>query len=442
MSEQQRLGAPAALLLAALAFGAAAQGGFYRNALMVVVALACGAAFTAVRAGVRGIGIEETSLLAYGAWAILAGWAGGSVAAAVSTLAVCLVVAGVLICMRSIPSEERAVLARGIAGIGALVAASGLVGVALQLSPFALPSQGLWRAATSLTYANAAGCLLGMTALVAIAVYARSPQMRPALIAALNIAGLIATVSRGALLAFAAGLVVAALVARGQGIAGAAAKAGVVGAIAAAGVLPSMLESGPARPAWLAASLLAAAGTAWALQRAPAWVPGAAVAATAIAAIAAVVATPVGERLLEKRLTASSPVRIEEARAALRVVERRPLTGAGPGRAPLVWTDPSTDELLVAEFAHNEYLQALADTGVVGGVLVLWIVVAVVRAAARGRPYAPDACTRAAALGALTVLLVQAGVDFVWHVPVIPLTAVAIAGMCVPFSGPNEEETS
>jgi O-antigen ligase len=71
-------------------------------------------------------------------------------------------------------------------------------------------------------------------------------------------------------------------------------------------------------------------------------------------------------------------------------------------------------------FTHNEYLQILSEQGAVGlaavllGLIILW------RGVLRSRN---DRWTWLGPSAALGGLIVHAGTDFVWNVPVIPLVA-------------------
>jgi O-antigen ligase len=69
--------------------------------------------------------------------------------------------------------------------------------------------------------------------------------------------------------------------------------------------------------------------------------------------------------------------------------------------------------------AHNDYLQILADAGVIGGILALWFIWALFRAIARG-VRSPDPLMAAIALGGgagLFGLLVHSLFDFNLHLP-------------------------
>ena len=79
---------------------------------------------------------------------------------------------------------------------------------------------------------------------------------------------------------------------------------------------------------------------------------------------------------------------------------------------------------------HDEYVQILLDLGVLGLLLLMLLVALLVRAAAVGvaRRSSRDPLP-AGVLAALVAAAVHGGLDFVWHVPVVPLTAVALVAV-------------
>jgi hypothetical protein len=75
-----------------------------------------------------------------------------------------------------------------------------------------------------------------------------------------------------------------------------------------------------------------------------------------------------------------------------------------------------------ARNAHSLYLEALDEVGVVGLVLLL--------AALAVPAVAGLASGRAAPVGAYTVFLLHAGVDWDWQMPVVTVAALAAAAAC------------
>src|SRR2546429_293603 len=84
---------------------------------------------------------------------------------------------------------------------GGVAAATGWLGVAFHHTPWALVDQGLWRAASPLTYANATGALLAAGLLLALARQSIRPSPALAVASCVLTTGLAATMSRGGLIA-------------------------------------------------------------------------------------------------------------------------------------------------------------------------------------------------------------------------------------------------
>jgi O-antigen ligase len=103
------------------------------------------------------------------------------------------------------------------------------------------------------------------------------------------------------------------------------------------------------------------------------------------------------------------------------MIRHNPLTGVGMGAyetAYPIYTLESGTQGVTAE-AHNDYLQILADAGVIGGMLALWFIWALFRAIARG-VRSPDPLIAAVALGGgagLLGMLVHSVFDFNLHLP-------------------------
>jgi O-antigen ligase len=103
------------------------------------------------------------------------------------------------------------------------------------------------------------------------------------------------------------------------------------------------------------------------------------------------------------------------------MIRRNPLTGVGLGAyetAYPIYARENGTQGVTAE-AHNDYLQILADAGLIGGMSALWFIWALFRAIARG-VRSPDPLTAAIALGGgagLFGLLVHSLFDFNLHLP-------------------------
>jgi O-antigen ligase len=112
--------------------------------------------------------------------------------------------------------------------------------------------------------------------------------------------------------------------------------------------------------------------------------------------------------------------RLDVAKDIPRMVRDRPVAGWGLGVFPIVFPQYrsfSTD--LVVNQAHNDYLQALVETGILGFICVLWFIVNLYRGAIRNfRANSRLATSRAlAALVGCTGILVHSLFDFNLHIP-------------------------
>jgi O-antigen ligase len=431
---------PCLLVLAGVAAAVVGQGAFYEAGQRMVVVLVAAAAVSA-GGGVRLAEVARRPLnrmcAALGSWAVSSAGLAGDMRGALSTV---LLLAGVVVVVetcRRLDAQQRDQLVVAVVAVGVLVSCSGLAGVAWRRSPWALEDQGLWRAATTLTYANAAAGLLATVALLSLARAVAVP--RSVLAAAANcllLAGLGATLSRGGFVAFGVGVLVLARALGPRVVLRGAIPAASGAAVALAGLSLSIPAGSPARPGWAAAALVAglllAAVTAR-LDRRP--LPAVAVLASLAGAGGIALALGVGgpaadaaRDIARPRLTIASPDRTAEARAALHLAADRPLTGVGPGHAHLSWSRPD-GAVLHARYAHNEYLQTLAELGVIGLVLLLGLLGAVARTVRRARPTAPSPEVWAGVAAGLAALAVHGLFDFGWHLPAIPLTAALLVGI-------------
>jgi hypothetical protein len=109
-------------------------------------------------------------------------------------------------------------------------------------------------------------------------------------------------------------------------------------------------------------------------------------------------------------------------RAALSAFGERPLSGRGAGSFGQYWLEHRGSRLNIQD-AHSLYLETLAELGAVGlTLLVIWFAVPLIAGARRrSEPLVPTA------LGALTVYLAQAAVDWSWELPALTVSAMLVA---------------
>ena len=440
---------PALVLLGTLTAGLLAQGGFYpagRVPLFVGVAVSSVVALVAVRPSRADLRLVPASAaVTLAGWALLRGLPTDDAGSGIGTATLLAAFAAVLLVIRRQGLAARDLLLTGLLGAGVIVATLGWVGVVWHRTPWALPNDGVWRATSSLTYANATAAILVPIFLVSLGLLiGRPPDARRSAVTALLLIGAVATLSRAGMLALFAGLLVLSALCGVRRVVSAGLAPATGAGVAVGGLLVAMpITSAPhqlvpivALPAGL---MVAAALGRWS----PSW-HGLLLVSTALAvgvlllARAGAVHRAVGEVAL-MRAHASSPARVDATAAAVRIVHERPLTGVGPGDGWVRWSSEG-GTVQTMQYVHDEYLQVLVELGIVGLTLLLSVLVGscllVRRAIRRDRattlPAAVAAATAAAA--------VHAGFDFVWHVPVVPLVLAVLLGLVTEPAAQNFAE--
>jgi hypothetical protein len=428
------------LLLMALATAAFGQGAFFGtmqwfSVALIVLALAAALASGALPVADLGSGFFLAGVL-LAVWALVRAAAAGAPTRALGWVLFGAGTATVVSVSRRLDAAWRETLFGGALAVGVLVAMTGWLGVALHMRPWGLPAQGLWRAASTLTYANATAALLVPLALVALARLTATPRSAYLSLAATGLlAGAGATLSRAGAAAFAVGLLVLCWAVGVRVLARAAA-----GPVAGAGVLllglvPSLRATAPARPAIAALAVAAGLVIAVLIQRftGPALalpIAGAALAAALFVIYRGPEVHSAVRALAHARFTLASSARSGETAAALLIIEHHPLAGVGPGHATLRWVGPGGG-LYFDQYSHNEYLQVLTDLGLAGAALAAIFGVTVGRLLWRARADVPERALWAGAVAAATAFLLHSGFDFLWQVPAIPLTVGALVGLAV-----------
>jgi O-Antigen ligase len=469
---------PSALLGALVPAGLAfANGGYFPSEWGIAALLLLLAAVTALllrdRVALGALDFAPAAaLLLLGLWQLASlAWAPGPtepVLEAERTLVyAALAVAAPLVVSR--PSAPW--LAGGLlAGVTAVAAWA----LATRLVPGALTDFDPGQLAEPIGYWNALGILAALGLLLAAGVVAdgtTAARVAAAAAAPTLAATLAVTFSRGAWLSLAAGLAAfAALTPRRLRAAALVGPVAVPAALAAATAMSldgltaseASLEVARRDGARMALALapltLAAAAAAYGLARvepavAPSWRARRAwattlgvVAAVALIAVAVRVGNPVDAAtraydaftaplpaatgdLGDRLVSASGNGRADYWRAAWKEVEANPLLGGGAGSYERWWViDRPT--AFAARDAHNLYLEALAELGPLGSLLMLAVFAAPFAVLRRAHAVPPAA----AAAAALVAFLVHAGVDWDWEVPAVTGTAL-LAGAVVLASG-------
>jgi hypothetical protein len=235
-------------LVAALAAAVFGQGAFFGAvqwpvAFLIFAAVVLAfAAYPSLRADVRGApgGFVLAGVL-FAVWAAVRAVAAGTPAAGLTWALFGAGTAAVLFICRRLDAGSRGLVLDGVFAVGLVVAAAGWLGVVFRHRPWGLDSAGLWRAASTLTYANATAALLVPLALVVLARLTGSPgSVRLSLTAAGLLCGAGATLSRAGAAAFAVGFLLLCALRGTRRVARVAAGPVMGAAVALFGLVPSM----------------------------------------------------------------------------------------------------------------------------------------------------------------------------------------------------------
>lgn len=362
--------------------------------------------------------------------------------------------------------------------------------VASRLWPSAFPTDfvalrlGTTRISYPFGYWNAVGCWCAMTSTLCLAhaAHARSGLVRALALAAVPVCavGLYLALSRAGFGGAILGAVVVVLLSRWRWLALLqtllAVGASYV-AILAVRQRPELIDATGTEGAWAVVGLLVALGVilgavAWAgaryelgsllkMEERAGWRLGVAGTVLALAVVVALGAT-FGERAWneftgrelvtiqtpDQRLTQLNGNRSNLWESAWGAFSSRPVSGHGPGTFEFWWSRNGTNAEFVKD-VHNIYLEALAETGLVGLVLLLvffagllWSAVVV-----RRRMRSSSLGVHAGLVGVFVVFLFQSGFDWMWEstaITVFALVAVATAASAMDGSrrGPRTATAS
>jgi O-antigen ligase len=118
-------------------------------------------------------------------------------------------------------------------------------------------------------------------------------------------------------------------------------------------------------------------------------------------------------------------------RDTLRLIREYPLLGCGLGAfaAPFL-KHKISEPMLFDQYAHNDYLQALAETGAAGFALLLWALVTALRECWTRRPLSRiDRALAAGVFGAFTAIALHSLTDFNLHIPANAMIVAWIGGI-------------
>jgi hypothetical protein len=454
-SQPASLEQPVALIVAALVAAVVGRGGFFLVP-RVVVSLLLGAALVS---GWRSGRLRLTPLLLAGlaglaSWGLVAGLVAGDPVGALAPAAT-LAGFGVVVAVVGGASRiQRDLVAAWAIGLGALAALSGWAGVAFRASPWAHVDGGLWRAATTVTYANAAAAVLAALTLLALGGLGGRPARQVAmsrLTVTLLMVGLAATLSRAGIAGFALGWVVLAALAGLKPALRATIRPSAGALIAMAALVVSMPAADPGRPAIALIGLaagLAVGALPWPRQwaRWPLMVGAVAVVAGGVV-IAASGHTPKFPSLWSDRAGWSSPDRNGANHAAVSQARSHVMFGVGPGRTTLIWTT-ADHKLVLDHYVHDEYLQLAMEQGLPALLLLGVIAAGLVQLIARGRRREGAGSANhlmwAGAVAGVLGIVLHGGFDFLWHVPAVVLVAALLVGLAsspdVPVTNTNNQE--
>ncbi|HEY5251944.1 MAG TPA: O-antigen ligase family protein [Acidimicrobiales bacterium] len=435
---------PMVLLLGGLSYAAEAQGAFYPgpfHVVVVIVGVALLASIVVARSPTWVLPALKDPLVALAGALILVTVVSSVVAGhptdAIGTVSLLLTMAAAVAVVKSLAPQHRQLLLAGIVSLAVIVALIGWVGLVARWQPNALTSQGLWRAASTLTYENALGAFLTAPALVCLdrLLTATTRNLTWSLAAFVLLVGIGASLSRGGILGLVIGIAVLGIFRGARGLLRLVPP--VVGSlIALACLAPSVPVDSSTHVTLACVGLfLGAVTAAWNFGsrrlRVPAVLVG--IVVLGIAVTLALTGHVVSD-IARARASASSSDRAHEWAAAWAVARHHLFLGVGTARVLLQWTVGG--QIFTASFAHNEYLQLLTQDGVVGLGVLLGGLAGLFTGLAHRRGEA-TAWSAECAIACLVALLVQSSLDFLWHIPVIPLLTATVLALATTAAPPT-----
>jgi hypothetical protein len=438
------------LVVVALVVAAIDHGAFFASGFRITVLIVLAAAFVSLghRAFQRhDVGAPLVAVVALAVWYLVAAAIAGRVRGATPAVALFAAMASILVVVPRAPARDRERLLWGLLLTGVAVALSGWIGFVTRHQPLAIPDTccgGIWRAATTITYANGAAAFLVPCICVALALLDGSRhRLVVRLVVFVLLVGFVATFSRGGAVALLVGIVVLALLGGANALVRAIPS--VLGAAVASTALLSSVRLTEHRQLVLALVAFAAGAVVAGLPNGRVMTVVVVVCALGVVSVPGV-RTPIDRgwsAVARGRLTVSSPDRSKAVDAALRLAGRHPVAGVGPGEVDLTWpsTNPLEPGTLHLRYAHDEYVQVLVESGGVGLTILIAGLLATGWAVWRHRRDA-NAVAAAGCIAALTALAVHSATDYLWHIALIPLTGAVLVAVVLPRPPPATNEES
>jgi O-Antigen ligase len=445
----------APVLLVGLALALFAQGAYYSRAQWFVGLILLGGVVLVpgvIRLGAANRGTAAVTGGLAG-WALLDGYLHDAPHRGLPYVVLMAAFLTLLVSCAGLPKVSGEWLVGGLIAAGVAVGLLGWLGVLFHEARWAFQSDGLWRASATLTYPNAAAAVLAVLALLALAELSQRPVSASlGLAATALITGLAATLSRAGLIGFCVGLFVLAAC-LGPWLVLRRGMAPMLGSMmATAGLVPAMTAHTPIRVAGAVAALIVGCCAGAFLPRLRSRWHAATAALTAVVLLVPI-ALSEGVRhsigaLAASRATLASPDRAASNLAAWHLFEGHPWFGVGPGLKQLAIAGPDGG-VSTFRYAHNEYLQVLAELGAIGALLLLAVLFVILRRLYRAR--STSGVLGIGVLAGMAALAVHAGFDFIWHFPAIPLLAAVLVGLAVsdppsghvqPIPNPQRKEPS
>jgi hypothetical protein len=387
-------------------------------------------------------------------------------------VSISLFLVAALVVSSGLSAAERERLHLVIVLVGVMVALSAWAGVALHHEPWAMPSQSLWRGSATLTYANATAAFLVAPLLLSARALLLERTFVNSVVVSVLVVGWASSLSRGGGLSIVAGVALSLIVGRMCGLvrldsAGPAKGLFVVvpgTTIALAALLPALAEHAQPRPMLALAGLLASfIVTAMILsaRRPGRWAWPASMRRARVFAflgLAIVVAAAASQRahaipilraeigaavagITGNRLDAQSSDRTDLLRVTWRQFADHPVFGVGPGNLNFHYVNSAGEEVQ-AEFTHNEYLQLAGEVGAPGLIFALSGIIGLGWAGATPTLHRSSTNVHnklhnwhVVSLVVLSTSALHSALDFLWHIPVLPLLVVSTVGTVPVMAG-------